>query len=340
MYKIKQGLIIINIIIGFMFLVGCTPTKEDASMEEITGTIKIGVLIYRFDDQFISSMMEVLESEVEKLNEMSPQKFELNIIDGKNQQDIQTDQIEQLIKEEYDVLAINLVDRSSASDVINKAKEADIPVVFFNRMPVQVDMARWDKIYYVGSKAEESGLIVGEIAGEYWLSHPEADKNGDGIMQYVLLEGQPGHQDAILRTEFSIKALKNMGIQAEELIRDTGNWQRVEAKDLMMDWLDFFDNKIEMVLSNNDAMALGAIDAMKEKNIKPIPVVSVDGIDLAREALEKGEIIGTVFNDNVGQGKMIIQIAYYLALGLDPSNYIDDIEDGTYYWVPYQKIIE
>lgn len=340
MYIIKKGLIIISFIFVSIFFMSCTSNKDEVFNEDINNSIKIGVFIYRFDDQFISSLMEVIESEVEKLNEIDPQKFELTIFDGKNQQDIQTDQIEQLIKEDYDVLAINLVDRSNASDIINKAKEADIPIVFFNRMPVQVDMARWDKIYYVGSKAEESGLIVGEIAGEYWLNHPKADKNGDGIMQYVLLEGQPGHQDAILRTEFSVKALKDMGISLEELVRDTGNWQRAEGKDLMMDWLDFFGEKIEVVLSNNDSMGLGAIDAMKEKGIKLIPVVGVDGIDLAKEALEKGEIIGTVLNDNVGQGKMIIQIAYYLAFGLDPSHYIEGIEDGTYYWVPYQKIIK
>lgn len=340
MNRVKLSLIIMNISMALLLLVGCTKGENDVTTIQVSDTIKIGVLIYRFDDQFISSVIDVIEEETEELNEKSTKKIEVSIIDGKNQQDIQTDQMEQLIKEDFDALAINLVDRSKASVVINLAKEANIPVVFFNREPVQVDMARWDKIYYVGTKGEESGLIQGEIAGEYWLSHPEADKNGDGIMQYVLIEGQPGHQDVIQRSAYSVKKLEDMNIKVEELIRDTANWQRLEAQDVMNNWLDYFGDDIEMVLSNNDAMALGAIDAMRDHGAKLLPVVGIDGIDLARDALQKGEIIGTVFNDNLGQGKMIMDIAYYLAQDLDPSQYIEGIEDGTYYWVEYQKIID
>lgn len=331
--------IIINFIL-IILLGGCSKGTDQTDTDEVSDTLKIGVLIYRFDDQFISSVIEVIEDETEALNKVSNQKLEVSIVDGKNQQDIQTDQIEQFIKEDYDALAINLVDRSKAAVIINKAKEADIPVVFFNREPVQVDMARWDKIYYVGTKGEESGIIQGEIVGEYWLDHPEVDKNGDGIMQYVLLEGQPGHQDVIQRSKYSIKKLQEMGIEVEELVRDTANWQRLEAQDLMSNWLDYFGDTIEMVLSNNDAMALGAIDAMRSHNNELLPIVGIDGIDLAREALKEGDIIGTVLNDNVGQGKMVMDIAYYLAQDLDPTLFIDGIEDGTYYWVPYQKIVE
>lgn len=323
-----------------LFNVGCAKGTIDIETDEESEKLKIGVLIYRFDDQFISSMIKVIEEETIELNKVSQKKIEVSIIDGKNQQDIQSDQVDQLIKEEYDALAINLVDRSKAATTINRVKEADIPVVFFNREPVQVDMARWDKLYYVGTKGEESGLIQGEIVGEYWLSHPEMDKNGDGIMQYVLIEGQPGHQDMILRSQYCIKALQDMNIEVEELVRDTANWQRIEAQDLMDNWLDYFGGKIEMVLSNNDAMALGAIDAMRAHGVDLLPVVGIDGIDLARDALQKGEIIGTVLNDNLNQGKMVMDIAYYLAQDLDPTLYIEGIEDGTYYWVDYQKIID
>lgn len=340
MKRAKRNLIIINILLLSILIVGCSKGNSDISAIQVTDSFKIGVLIYRFDDQFISSVMDVIEEEAEKLNEISPKKLEVTIFDGKNQQDIQTDQIKQLIKDDFDALAINLVDRSKASVIINLAKEANIPVIFFNREPVQVDMARWDKIYYVGTKGEESGLIQGEIAGEYWLAHPEADKNGDGIMQFVLIEGQPGHQDVIPRSRYSVQALQDMNIQVEELVRDTANWQRLEAQDLMNNWLDYFGDDIEMVLSNNDSMALGAIDAMRDHGTEILPIVGIDGIDLAREALYKGEIIGTVFNDNLGQGKMVMDMAYYLAQDLDPTFFIDNIEDGTYYWVDYQKIID
>ena len=85
------------------------------------------------------------------------------------------------------------------------ARNEDIPVIFFNREPVREDLMQWEKLYYVGCDAEQSVIMQGEIAAEYINSHSEVDKNKDGKIQYVLLEGEAGHQDAISRTEYSVK---------------------------------------------------------------------------------------------------------------------------------------
>ena len=101
---------------------------------------------------------------------------------------------------------VNIVDRTSAAQLIDKAQEADIPMIFFNREPVAEDLYRWNRVYYVGAKAEESGVLQGQILLDRWLNREQPmDKNGDGILQYVLLEGEPGHQDAMLRTEYAVK---------------------------------------------------------------------------------------------------------------------------------------
>lgn len=339
MKKNKLAFVCILFFIAWL-LSGCGNGISPSPPEEEQKAYRIGVLIYRFDDSFITSLIDEIKSEAEVLNETSSRKITLVFMDGNNQQDIQNDQMDQLIKENYDAIAVNLVNRSSAASVIDKAKEAGIPIVFFNRQPVKVDMARWNQIYYVGSEAEKSGVMQGEIVSDYWEEHPEADKNADGIMQYVLLEGQPDHQDAILRSEYSIKTIKDGGIQVQELIRDTGNWQRSEAKDLMMNWLLLFNDEIEMVLSNNDAMVLGAVDAMKENKTDLIPAVGIDGIAIAIDALKAGEIVGTILNDNVEQGRRIMDIAYYLAADQDPTDYMEDIEEGKYCWVAYKKITE
>lgn len=119
------------------------------------------------------------------------------------------DRIDLFITKRVDALAINPVDRAAAGVIIDKAKRANIPVVFFNREPFADDMQKWDKVYYVGARAEESGTMSGEIIAEYWKTHPEADKNKDGVLQYVLLMGEPGHQDAELRlfagSKFTVK---------------------------------------------------------------------------------------------------------------------------------------
>jgi methyl-galactoside transport system substrate-binding protein len=126
------------------------------------------------------------------------------------------------ITKRMNALAINPVDRTAAGVIVEKAKKANTPVVFFNKEPLPEDMQRWDKVYYVGARAEESGTMSGQIVVDYWKSHPEADKNGDGVLQYIMIKGEPGHQDAELRTEFSIKAVTDAGIPVEKLAEEPG----------------------------------------------------------------------------------------------------------------------
>ena len=76
---------------------------------------------------------------------------------------------------------LTLVDRTAAGVIVEKAKKANIPVVFFNKEPLPEDMQRWDKVYYVGARAEESGTMSGQIVVDYWKSHPEADKTATGF---------------------------------------------------------------------------------------------------------------------------------------------------------------
>ena len=160
-------------------------------------------------------------------------------------------------------MVINPVDRTAAGVIIDKAKAANIPVVFLNREPVAEDMNKWDKVYYVGAKAEESGTLEGQLIADYWKAHPEADKNHDGVLQYVMLQGEPGHQDAELRTKYSIKAIEDAGIKVEKLDRIPAMWDRVKGQDKMQAWLAAEGDKIEAVIANNDDMALGAIEALK-----------------------------------------------------------------------------
>lgn len=304
--------------------------------------IKIGLALYKFDDTFISTVRDAIEKVAQEKSDETGDKIIINAQDGQGQQATQNDQIDTFITQGYDVLAVNMVDRTAASVVIQKAKDAGIPVVFFNREPVAEDMAAWDQIYYVGAKAEESGSMQGEIIADYWNNNPEADKNGDGVLQYVMLEGEPGHQDAILRTEYSIKALEEAGIKTEKLASDTGNWQRAQGQEKMAAWLSAFGDKIEVVFANNDDMALGAIEALKAAGYyegdKFIPVVGVDATAPALDSLGEDELYATVLNDAKGQGKGVFDIAYALAKGEDPKDKVSGIVDEKYLWVPYQPV--
>lgn len=94
-----------------------------------------------------------------------------------------------------------------------------------------------------GARAEEGGTSWALVL-KAWLSDRERlDKNGDGILQYVMLEGEPGHQDALLRTEYSIQVLSEAGVELEKLGSDTGNWKRGPAATKMGQWLEEFGTR-------------------------------------------------------------------------------------------------
>lgn len=301
------------------------------------GKPKIGVAIYKFDDTFMTGVRNAISQAAEG-------KDEVDIVDSQNSQPTQNDKVDLFITKKVSSLAINPVDRTAAGVIIDKAKQANIPVVFFNREPMPEDMQKWDKVYYVGAKAEESGTISGQLLVDYWKAHPEADRNKDGVLQYVMLKGEPGHQDAELRTKFSIKAIEDAGIKVEKVAEDTAMWDRVKGQEKMAAFLAANGDKIEAVLANNDDMALGAIEALKAagyfKDNKYMPVVGVDATAPALKELEAGTLLGTVLNDAKNQGKATLNIADVLAKGQTPGkdNTGYDITDGKYVWVPYKKI--
>lgn len=298
------------------------------------GKPKIGVAIFQFDNTFMSYVRRTIE-------ENAKDKADLNVVDSQNQQPTQNDQVDQFLVQGYKALALNPVDRTAVSVIIDKAKAKNVPVVFFNREPTKEDMAKWDKIYYVGAKAEQSGTLQGELVADYWKANPSADRNKDGKIQYVMLTGEPGHQDALLRTEVSIKTLTAAGLQVEKLAEDTAMWDQVKGQEKMAAFLAAHGDKIEVVLANNDDMALGAIEALKAAGYftggKFLPVVGIDATPPALDAIAKGTLLGTVLNDAKNQGKATFDLVYALSKGTEVKTDVAPL-DGRSVWVPYKKV--
>ncbi|TVY01910.1 galactose ABC transporter substrate-binding protein [Paenibacillus cremeus] len=339
----KKKMVSLVVAAAMMTAVGCSSTggtKTDAGGAKTDTSAKkpvVGVAIYKFDDTFMTGVRNAISQAAEG-------KAQADIVDSQNSQPTQNDKVDLFITKKVNALAINPVDRTAASVIVDKAKAANIPVVFFNREPLADDMKKWDKVYYVGAKAEQSGTMEGQLIVDYFKAHPEADKNKDGVLQYVMLKGEPGHQDAELRTKFSIKAVEDSGMKVEKLAEDTAMWDRVKGQEKMAAFLASHGDKIEAVFANNDDMALGAIEALKAKGYfkdgKFMPVVGVDATAPALKALEDGTLLGTVLNDAKNQGKATFNLANVLASGQTPNkdNTGYEITDGKYVWVPYKKI--
>ena len=276
---------------------------------------KIGVTVYRYDDNFMSTVRQRIE-EVAK----NDKNVEVLMNDSQNDQSKQNDQVDVLIAKGVDALAINLVDPAAASTIIAKAKAEDIPVVFYNKEPSKADMESYDKAYYVGTDSKESGVIQGEVIAKHWEANPSWDLNKDGVIQYVLLKGEPGHPDAEARTTYVTKTLNEKGIKTQELHMDTGMWDAAMAKDKMEAWLSGPNGeKIEVVIANNDGMAMGAVEALKANGRAKTPVFGVDALAEVLVMVENGDVAGTVLNDGMNQGQATYEIAKNLAEGKKPT---------------------
>lgn len=312
--------------------------KEEQKTKEPV-SVRIGVALYRDDDTFISNLRGRLEECAKNYEQMSGMKVNLDVYGAKGSQITQNSQVERFISLECDVLCVNIVDRSAASAIIDKAMAAGIPVVFFNREPVEEDMNRWEKLYYVGEDAKTSARLQGQILVDAWKKDPAAlDMNGDGVVGYVLLEGETSHQDSLIRTEWSIQTLKDGGIPLKKITGGIGNWERTQGSALMEQWLKTYPGEIELVISNNDDMALGAIETIEQMKIKKqIKIVGIDGTPPALEALEQGKLFGTVRCDDEKYAKAILDISMALALNKDVSQFIE-LNNSKYYRCPQEAL--
>ncbi|ENE7483256.1 galactose/glucose ABC transporter substrate-binding protein MglB [Escherichia albertii] len=256
---------------------------------------RIGVTIYKYDDNFMSVVRKAIEQDAKAAPDV-----QLLMNDSQNDQSKQNDQIDVLL----------------AKGV--KALDS------------------YDKAYYVGTDSKESGIIQGDLIAKHWAANQGWDLNKDGQIQFVLLKGEPGHPDAEARTTYVIKELNDKGIKTEQLQLDTAMWDTAQAKDKMDAWLSGPNaNKIEVVIANNDAMAMGAIEALKAHNKSSIPVFGVDALPEALALVKSGAMAGTVLNDANNQAKATFDLAKNLAEGKGAADGTNWKIDNKIVRVPY-----
>ena len=291
---------------------------------------KVGISIYKFDDNFMTLYRTELERYLTE--ELGFKKENITIQDGKGDQAEQTNQIQNFIASGVDVMILNLVQASSAPQVTDMCKDAGIPVVYINREPDTAEEERWasDSISatYVGADARQSGTYQGEEIVE---TANKGDINGDGKVSYIMVQGDPENVDAQYRTEFSVKALTDAGLEVEELLLQRGDWDQAKGQQIVQDALTQFGDEIEVVFCNNDAMALGAlqaIDAAGRKVNEDIYLVGVDALTEAVQDITEGKMTGTVFNDYMGQAKTAADMAVKFLNGetVDPVNMVDYVK--------------
>lgn len=324
---------------GVLGLVVVTAGGCRNSEEETVKNIKIGITLYDQYDTFISEMMTEFTEYAADKEESTGVAINLEILDAAQSQLTQNEQVKSLIDKGCDVVCVNLVDRTEPTTITDMAENKNVPIIFFNRELVTEDLERWSELYYVGADASQSGVLEGEIAADAFKTNSKMDKNSDGICQYVVLEGEAGHQDSIVRTEYSVNTMIEKGIEVEKLGYAIANWNRAQAQTKTTALLTQYGGKIELIIANNDDMALGAIDALRDSQIPKEDwpgVVGIDGTDVGLNAVKSEEMLGTVYNDKEGQAQEMLNLAYAIATNGDKKDI--SLIDGKYVRTPYNKV--
>ena len=298
-------------------------------------TYNVGVAIYQYNDNFMTLYRQEIENYFKTL-ETDTVKYKITMVDGKNDMGEQSSQIDTFITQKMDVIICNLVQTSSAEVIIDKVVDAGIPLVLINREPLGDDgdesypgIINNPGVCYVGADARQSGTYQGEIV----LALPDkGDINGDGVVSYVMVVGDPENPDAQYRTEYSIKALTDAGKEVECLYEYLDNWDQTTAQQDVANALAQYGDKIEVVFCNNDAMALGALQSIEQAGRTVGTDIYLVGVDALSEAVQNvldGKMTGTVLNDDVGQATAAAAAAQL---------YVEGKDVDQYYWVDYVKV--
>ncbi|UUP18597.1 sugar ABC transporter substrate-binding protein [Nitratireductor thuwali] len=281
---------------------------------------KIGVSMALFDDNFLTVLRNGMQDYAGELDGV-----DLQIEDAQNDVGKQLNQIQNFIASGVDAVIVNPVDTDATVAMTKAAADAGVPLVYVNREPVNVDDLP-DNQAFVASDERESGTLETQ---EICRLLKEQGK-GDGA-KIVVMMGELSNQAARMRTQDVHDVIATEECSFMEIVEEqTANWNRTEAADLMTNWLSA-GLEFDAVVSNNDEMALGAIQAMKAAGIS-MDEMLVGGVDATQDALAAmaaGDLDVTVFQDAAGQGKGAVDAALKLASG-------EEVDQKVY--IPFQLV--
>ena len=268
-----------------------------ASAVVLAAPVKVGVSIANFDDTFLTYMMDGMKA----WGKSHPGEVELTFTDAKEDMAKQLDQVENFIVQKMDAVIIVPVDTSATAPMTKSLVSKGIKAVYVNRNPGNLP----DGAYYVGSEEVVAGRLQMEFLGE--------KLKGKGNV--AILIGKLDNEGALKRTAGNEEVQKAKYPNIKILDKQTGQWQRNEGLMKTEDWLNRFGKDLQAILSNNDDMALGAIQALKDKKRTDVIVVGVDATPDALTSISKGELAATVFQDAAGQGGGAVEVAVKAAKG-------------------------
>ena len=322
------------------------------------GGDEVSVFYYTYSDTYISSVRSAMDTALKRAGLKS------HNYDAGSNQTTQTEQIDTAIAKGTTMLIVNIVDTGSddaARTIVEKAKRANLPLIFFNRSVSREIIDSYDKCIFIGTDYEAAGHMQGELIATHLLSDYERyDINGDGRISYVLFKGQQGNAEAEARTKWAVEDCNRLLTEAGKpalvfydknnkngyIVDQDGNWSNAAANNAMKTVLSAYSeaggNMVELVIANNDEMALGAIAALAEAGYnksggRVIPVFGVDATEAAVSKIKDGFMSGTVKQDGVGMAETIVKVAGNYLGGMQATDGISEnmLEGAWRINIPY-----
>lgn len=353
----KKAVLLIITLIFTLTLTAC-----DGSTLSGTKVGEVSVFYYSYSDTYISTVRSAMDKTLKEAG------IEYTNYDSNSSQTTQLEQVQTAIAKGASMLVVNLVDtgsNDSALNIISLAKSRDIPVIFFNRSVEEEVVTSYDKCVFVGTDFEMSGHMQGEMISNYLIeNYDSVDLNGDGKISYVMFKGQEGNLEAAARTQYAVEDCNKILIENGKpelvfydeantnkyLVDQDGNWSSAAATNymgtLLAKYSEANNNMVELVIANNDEMALGAISSLQQAGYnkeggKYIPVFGIDATDAARTKISEGTMVGTIKQDAEGMAQAIGKIAENFLNGNDKLDGIDsdNIVGDWRVNIPYEAII-
>jgi methyl-galactoside transport system substrate-binding protein len=278
----------------------------------------IGALIRNLDEQFVADYAANLKVLADKAG------VDLKLLDSRSDQATQLDQLNTLLTQgvKYFVIVPN---QTEATEQMAKAIQAVGGGAAFSNIQPSVAALKVGKNFFLASSPETvAGSIQADIIDKYFQKNPGKLAAGKTINALLLL-GQLGHPAQKYRTDAVLGGLKAKGYKVNVIAQDTANWKPDEAQQKMDAWIAAYDGKFNIVIANNDGMALGAVESLltakytkadaADGTILKVPVIGVDATQVALKSMDQNKLYATVLQDAVGQSSTAFELALALAQG-------------------------
>lgn len=306
-----------------------TEESADASDAEALGDI---TMVIANRDEFLTEM------ESGAIKAADSMGIKVTTVDAQNDQSKVLQYVESARNNGQKVIVVNPVD--AAADACQAVVDAagDMKVVFVNRPPDDIDAGSKvlnENVVYVGSNEMTSGYFQGQALSDYFK------EQGKTEIKYILIQGTVGQVATTNRTTSLLQAFEDNGIKAEEATAPlVADWDRATAQDMITPLLTTIE--YDCIVGNCDALALGAVEAMKSQGLDPssVPIVGIDATTDGRQAIHDGDMYMTVFQNAAGQGYGALKAAANLAQG-KPANDGTEWEldeSGCIVWIPFEPV--